>query len=594
MKIIKYLLIWINIHINKYLIYNMQYLDKAGLQRVINYIKNKLIRTKVSELENDSNFVTTEQVDERFEQLVGAAPEALDTLEEIANKFQDNDDIHAALVSSIAEKASKTDVEALQNLTTNYKFNGIAQYSVINSCKKDGYYLIIEDNNYNILTVHYAGFDSLIQCYYRVKYGDTFSVIRRNFDGAAWSNWVNTTIDADKVDGYHASVNPAANTIPVADANGMLPVNSIYTNPFKAVCNTAGWYRVYNAVPYSNNSHSQNIILNIAREYNYNKPEAYTFAISITFDNNVSITQLSGARAGMDVISKIRVLTKNNSPALIEFYYDGPNNNVVHVNGLGFGEIFAPVLSNNIPEGYTATEFTTGTGFKASDISGLNCIKTRVLTPQNLDADELVEDNTIYTVNSDMNTWPSEYSFTNFPTENPGGGFTLFNIKEGNYKRQIYTHYGRNSSVYIRCTHVSGGIVVWSSWKAFAFTDSNAASADKLTTKQLTNENLNSLTPDNFSSYYAAYGNTCTNKPAAISNSVNDFSLTAVRTAIDAWAQVYIDGRSGDIYKRRYTSQAGWSSWKKLLTEDNIVTVTQAQYDALTTKDPNTLYCIHE
>ena len=64
------------------------------------------VPTKVSELENDAQYQTSSEVDARIQAVVGAAPEALDTLEEIANKLADNDDVVAALTTQIAEKAT--------------------------------------------------------------------------------------------------------------------------------------------------------------------------------------------------------------------------------------------------------------------------------------------------------------------------------------------------------------------------------------------------------------------------------------------------------------------------------------------------------
>ena len=62
--------------------------------------------SKVSELENDAQYQTSSEVDARIQAVVGAAPEALDTLEEIANKLSDNDDVVGSLTTQIAEKAT--------------------------------------------------------------------------------------------------------------------------------------------------------------------------------------------------------------------------------------------------------------------------------------------------------------------------------------------------------------------------------------------------------------------------------------------------------------------------------------------------------
>lgn len=70
------------------------------------------VPTKVSELENDAQYQTSSEVDDRIQAVVGAAPEALDTLEEIANKLSDNDDVVASLTTQIAEKATTEDLNA--------------------------------------------------------------------------------------------------------------------------------------------------------------------------------------------------------------------------------------------------------------------------------------------------------------------------------------------------------------------------------------------------------------------------------------------------------------------------------------------------
>lgn len=59
---------------------------------------------------NLEDYATKEYVDNRFEKLVGAAPEALDTLEEIAERLQKDDDLHKALQELLSKKANKEDV----------------------------------------------------------------------------------------------------------------------------------------------------------------------------------------------------------------------------------------------------------------------------------------------------------------------------------------------------------------------------------------------------------------------------------------------------------------------------------------------------
>lgn len=62
-----------------------------------------------------SKFQTEEQVNTAIQKVVGAAPEALDTLEEIATKLQDNDNVVTAMVTTISNKTDKTEFNALRN-----------------------------------------------------------------------------------------------------------------------------------------------------------------------------------------------------------------------------------------------------------------------------------------------------------------------------------------------------------------------------------------------------------------------------------------------------------------------------------------------
>lgn len=88
---------------------------KAEVKEVSDKVDAIEVPTKVSELTNDSKYQTEAQVNATIQKVVGAAPEALDTLEEIADKLADNDDVVAGLVTTIAGKADAT---ALNNYYT--------------------------------------------------------------------------------------------------------------------------------------------------------------------------------------------------------------------------------------------------------------------------------------------------------------------------------------------------------------------------------------------------------------------------------------------------------------------------------------------
>ena len=51
------------------------------------------------------------------------------------------------------------------------------------------------------------------------------------------------------------------------------------------------------------------------------------------------------------------------------------------------------------------------------------------------------------------------------------------------------------------------------------------------------------------------------------------------------------------MYKRDLNGGTSWTSWKRLLTEDDLQktwTGTESAYNAITTKDANTIYYITE
>ena len=82
---------------------------------------------KVSDLPNDALYVTyssltyyatTKDVDDRIEQIVDAAPEALDTLKEIAYALGNNDDLAGYLTSEIDKRATTEYVDELYNKTS--------------------------------------------------------------------------------------------------------------------------------------------------------------------------------------------------------------------------------------------------------------------------------------------------------------------------------------------------------------------------------------------------------------------------------------------------------------------------------------------
>ena len=121
-------------------------------------------------------------------------------------------------------------------------------------------------------------------------------------------------------------------------------------------------------------------------------------------------------------------------------------------------------------------------------------------------------------------------------------------------------------------------------WHQIAFTDSNVASADKLTENVLTNENLNTIKPDFFTNYIAQASNTCANKPSGVTG----FNLTAYKTSNNFYIQILSSVIDGD-YRRTCTNNA-WSAWRKLSYEPNTISLKTTLETLVSTVETSGLY----
>jgi methylphosphotriester-DNA--protein-cysteine methyltransferase len=76
-----------------------------GIEEHANYI------TKVSELLNDSDFQSAEQVEAAIQKIIGSAPEVLDTLAEIAKALGDDPNFAATMTAKLTELENKLEAE---------------------------------------------------------------------------------------------------------------------------------------------------------------------------------------------------------------------------------------------------------------------------------------------------------------------------------------------------------------------------------------------------------------------------------------------------------------------------------------------------
>lgn len=69
------------------------------------------VPTKVSEFENDSDYQSAEQVNARIQEVVGTAPEALDTLKELADALGNDPNFASTITLELTKKANSVEVD---------------------------------------------------------------------------------------------------------------------------------------------------------------------------------------------------------------------------------------------------------------------------------------------------------------------------------------------------------------------------------------------------------------------------------------------------------------------------------------------------
>ena len=100
--------------------------------------------TKVSELDNDADFQTSEEVNAAIEKIIGAAPEVLDTLKELADALDNDPDFANNITKRITELASQVNKEVQDR--------NAADQSIVDQVNPELEALKEKDNtNFNIL-----------------------------------------------------------------------------------------------------------------------------------------------------------------------------------------------------------------------------------------------------------------------------------------------------------------------------------------------------------------------------------------------------------------------------------------------------------
>ena len=96
------------------------YATEDFVQEQIQNIQHPVVEvpSKLSELENDTNYVQQAYVDNKVADLVNSAPETLDTIGEIAQALKDHQDVADAITEAIGKKADKEDLPSVEGLAS--------------------------------------------------------------------------------------------------------------------------------------------------------------------------------------------------------------------------------------------------------------------------------------------------------------------------------------------------------------------------------------------------------------------------------------------------------------------------------------------
>lgn len=155
-----------------------------------------------------------------------------------------------------------------------------------------------------------------------------------------------------------------------ANGSSKLLASSYSARGYEVVL-TAGsdyWYRCFSSSG-NNASGLNDVILMIGRNYASPQNEHYTFSISVGYDGNISVTQLSGAR-GAGLFDKIRVVWKNSGTFYIDVHYKGTSttyNNTMWVSGMGDGTFYTE-RNVSIPSGWSSSEYAISDGFRTNGL----------------------------------------------------------------------------------------------------------------------------------------------------------------------------------------------------------------------------------
>lgn len=128
---------------------NFEFVCPKGSPGTTNYneLENKpFIPTKVSELQNDSGYATSQQVQQQITNLINAAPQTLDTLKELADALGNDPNFSVTITNQLSNKADKNDLKPILLEA----FEDFDIEAVSNQLNNGGRVVLVENDGGNI------------------------------------------------------------------------------------------------------------------------------------------------------------------------------------------------------------------------------------------------------------------------------------------------------------------------------------------------------------------------------------------------------------------------------------------------------------
>lgn len=472
------------------------------------------IPTKVSQLTNDSKYQTESQVNARISEIIGAAPEALDTLGEIADKLGDTDDAVSAIVGVVNDHVADAEEKYFPKTggtidgDTKVQDSTFSAFGVKNT-NEDSNSAISFENGDGLLG--YIGFDSEqnLALFKPTRLGAP--VKRKVFHESHMGS--GSGLDADSVHGHKPGVNND-NLVYYVDFPPLSVLIDLgYLPDNHSTNNTVGFLQAICKWAIDTYVNQGRVILQ-----GYVIPNSGGYCVISLYSNN-----------GKD--------PSTNLPRYCEGTYYELDGNIKRFGTSDYTWHYYIMASTN------------------SNVASSDKLKLKQLTNEDLDTIKDVERYNVYFANG-LN------DVTNKPVNNDSAFYLQVISITTYYTIQIFiTPAG---TIYRRpCVNN-----VWSDWKRILTEDNVSAG---INTKELTSEDLNDIKKTNFMAFYGAPGNSVTNKPEGVDSfGLQVYGISGVRIC-----QVLTDGY-GKVFKRSFDGNSTWTGWKQVATtEDTVANATK-------------------